>query len=252
MTTIVYDGAKGVLAADTRWSKQIPGYFIWIDEPLCPKIANLDTPKGSFAFLFAGFGATIQVWKDWIKSNPSSLDGRPEPHGMATCIVNRATLQMKSLGKGRVDTPRSNIYFAGTGGSYAYSCFSQNSCAKLSVATASSMDKATGGVVHYLDIAAEDHNFLSLSGQRELSIFDVSQLILTEGMVMKTTSKVLPDAPFKLKDAVNDDAENLRDIQAQLASGSIALDAPCDSMHGRWSDEEVTELDKTLTEIFGF
>lgn len=251
MTTNVYDGAGGLLAADTRWSTQVPGYFIYIDEPLCPKIALLETKTGKYAFLFAGFGGQIQVWKDWIRSSPTNLKDRPDPNGMVACVVNRETKDMVSFGKGGITDVEARRYVAGSGASYAYSCLSQNGCAKRAVMTASQMDKATGGTIHFFDFANQTFNFVPPVGQRELSVIEVSQLLSTEGMVMKTSSAAALGLPFKIKDVVANDPE-LKEIQGQLASGTLTPDAPCDSMFNKWSSAEVDALDKELSKIFGF
>lgn len=248
MTTNVFDGVGGVIAADTRWSQQFGNYLIYLDEPLYPKIDFVDE---LYAFVFAGFGPAIQAWKDWIKVADQAGDfdfsTQPSTDGISICIVDLESKQAEFTERQVIK--KNDHCFAGSGASYAYPCWLANGSARQSVETAARLDLATGGEVHYFDLNSKDHNFGKTMGARNLRIEDVSREASKRGMVMSISKGTSPDgAPFPLAQlAASNDA--FKDIQAKLADGSALPDAPCAKMYTEWTESEKSQLSAALHRV---
>lgn len=241
MTTNVFDGIQGVIATDSRWSVLWGRRLIYVDDSRFEKIERFR----DFAFMFAGKGSIIQLWKNWIRSAPPDMTGMPQCDGISVCIVNVDT--KKVVFSERQDIVKDGAYFSGTGSRYAYLCWEKNRNPQKSVESAKSVDVFTGGEVKYLDMNDGSHNLHAVT--EDVTIEMVSKAIESRGMVMEIASASKQAAPFKLSDIAAHEAE-LQEIKELISNGSLSPEAPCDGMHSEWSRDDKERLKEALATVF--
>lgn len=245
MTTNVFDGNRGVIATDSRWSVLWSRWLVYVDDARFEKIERYKNNS----FMFAGKGEVIQAWKTWIRSEPQDASAIPSCDGISVCIVNADTRTVTFCE--RQDIVKEGAYFSGTGSRYAYMCWEKNRSAQRSVESAKGVDYFTGGEVKFLDMVDGSHN-LHL-GTADVTIQMVSSALNTRGMVMEIAAKTgNVGAPFKLSDIAANDAElqELQELQGMIASGALTPEAPCDGMHSEWTDDQKTKLQTALATVF--
>jgi len=245
MTTNVYDSLAGTMSSDSRWSCQHGKYLIYIDDARFEKIEKYQNS----VFMFAGDGAKIQAWKDWIRTSPKSTVGTPDCEKICICIADQSKNSVIFME--RQDIIKDGGYFAGSGSRYAYQCWDANRDPLRAVETAKSFDASSGGDVKFLEFSSGNHNLFSPTG-KDVRIEDVSRAMATRGRVMEiTVNNATNSPPFKLADVAANDA-GLRDVQNKIASGQLSPTAPCDGMHSEWTDEQKRKLDSALGQVFGW
>lgn len=250
MTTNVFDGENGILAADTRWSYQSGNWLFYIDEPHFPKIEVLNK---QFAFMFAGDGGVIQNWKSWIKSAPNSFESMPDSHGVAVCIVDLPS--GKSIYSEHQEISLENdVHFTGSGARFAVVCWKERKCAKTAILSASKSDKATGSECQFYNVSSHETNINIPFGVQEITIQDVSRNIAERGRVMNTLLGTQTE--FKLSNLVTGgemdlNIDAIKEVQAKLASGEKLPIAPCNSMYDERTPEQDTKLKEALSKVFG-
>lgn len=241
MTTNAFDESRGLMATDSRWSIQHGKYVIYLDDTGFEKIEI----SNGHAFMFAGNGARIQEWKDWMRSDPAGDSNQPSESGICLCVVDMSTQKVKSSFKQTV-VPGGG-YFAGTGSLFAVPCWLKNNCAKRSVETAKESDIYSGGEVKFYDFVSGDNNLNYPSGN--ITIKMVSDAISRRGLVM--TSNVIANQPMSFAEAANDN-QDLAEIRAKIASGELSANAPSEGMYAEWTAEEKSRLKSTLADVFGW
>lgn len=236
MTTNVFDISQGILASDSRWS--IPRDFgiIYVDDTGFDK---MELALGH-AFIFAGNGAVIQSWKNWIR-DPNRPYQEPDVNGIALCIVNVTTVEI-SFEYGQ-DIALEEARFAGTGSYHAHLCWSSNKCARRAVESAKGEDKLTGGEIKFIELRTGSHNLTNQG-----SIDSVAQDIVDRGWVMYNNGKNSRTS-IKIDEAAANDTR-VADLIKDIATGSVTATAPCDSMYNKWSDADKQRLRGTLDAIF--
>jgi hypothetical protein len=244
MTTNVFDSNAGMIATDSRWSITWGRWVSYLDDAQFHKIEL----NRNFAYMFAGDGARIQEWKNWIRSNPLSLKYRPPTSKMAVCMVDTDAGEVTFMDK--LDIVNGGGYFAGTGAMLAFTCWASNGCAETSVKTAMNFDIYTGGEVKFFNAASKKHNLHLVS--RDVDIYQVSKAIQERGIIMELQSKnINAQAPFTLATAANDGASRAEFVQ-KIASGELTPIAPCNGMYSDWTTEQETRLNAALTKAFGW
>lgn len=251
MTTNVFDGTVGTLATDSRWSIPFGRYVAYVDDANYDKLVVYENA----VFMFAGKGAVIQSWKDWIATKPQSLESRPTVDGISVCIVHLPS--KKVLFQARQDITHEGALFAGTGAFAAVTCWHVNRNVTRSVESAKLEDIFTGGDVKF--VAADGSNNLGTKNQMQgvmTHISMVTKAIEDRGMIMdrKTGPGLSPAAPFKLKEvaaAANDGDGELQTFKAKIANGDLSPEAPCNGMYDRWTSEQEAQLDAALVQVFG-
>jgi len=244
VTTNVFDGNTGLIATDSRWSVTWSKWIVYVDDARFEKIERY----GVFAFMFAGQGRMIQLWKCWIRSSPNDDTAMPSCDGIAVCIVN---VEQKSVVfSARQDIVKDGAYFAGTGSRYAYLCWEKNRNAQKSVETAKEIDVFTGGEVKFYDGSSGDHNLHC--GTVDVTIEMVGRAIESRGIVMEIASGAgAVRAPFKLSEVAANDVE-IRELQSKIANGEVSPEAPCDGMYSEWTADERTKLKSALSGVFSW
>lgn len=246
MTTNVYDSVQGVLASDSRWSVTYGSYLVYIDDTGFEKIEILNNKH---AFMFAGFARAIQNWKTWIRSNPTNMDGAPDFEGMCVCVVDIEA--NKVLFSQRQDIVKDGSYFAGSGSRHAALCWLVNKCAKRAIETAKTRDICTGGDVKYFDIKSKTHNLYNV--RKDITMEMVRNALVQRGEVMTIATANDLNPPFKkLADLVAANDADAVEISAQLASGALNPQAPCDGMVSEWTAAERSDLTNVFGEVFGW
>ncbi|WP_457443808.1 hypothetical protein [Roseateles sp. P5_E4] len=239
MTTNVFCEHGRMLASDSRWSVlSANNLLFFVDDTGFDKIEVLT----QWAFVFAGEGMGIQRWKDWIRSAPTSAAAMPAVDGVAVCIVDTATNTVRFALKQEI--VRDGGYFAGSGALPAYLCWSTNKDARRAVDSAKGADRCTGGEVKYFDCVLKNHNL----SNAVVTIAEVNEVLLTRGYVMDL-NKGTP--PVKLAEFAANES-HVNDIKAKIASGEVSVQAPCDQMYNRWTEEETAELQSVLADVFGW
>ena len=243
MTTNVFDGNAGMLATDSRWSIPWGSHrIIYVDDAQFDKIELYEDT----AFVFAGKGDGVQVWKNWIRSRPTDLSLRPNVEGVSICMVDVPTGAIEEFSRGD-NIVREGAYFAGSGKLHAYKCWDANRDAVKSVATAKQMDYCTGGETKFLELATRSHN-LSYPTVN-VTVEMVARAIDERGTVVDISVGNSGVVPFNLKDIAANDGE-LASLKAKIASGEISPEAPCDGMYTEWTDGQKSKLDNALSRVF--
>lgn len=242
MTTNVFDGKVAFMATDSRWSIQRGRWLLYLDDTNFDKIEISDDA----AFMFAGRGIQIELWKHWIRSKPKDKSNMPAVEGISVTGVNLKTKERYTEGK---SITHDDSIFAGSGARYAVQCWNKNRCARKAVDTAKTYDCATGGDLKYFDF---DSGEKKLGGSlfAPATIADIDQALATRGMIMDITAKGTP-IPFKLSElaAAQDEIQSIRE---DIAAGTLSAQAPCDAMYSEWSPEEKERLTGFLGRAFGW
>ena len=248
MTTNVYDGLKGVLATDSRWSCRRGRYLIYIDNTNFHKIEVFENT----AFMFAGNGRLIQQRKDWIKSSPTDESGVPDVNGICISGIDTLTKQVK-FSEG-MSINMSSAIFAGSGAPYAYGCWMQNKNAQKAVDSAKMIDPATGGDVKFLDFSRKIDNLAVENLFLPSNIDQVNIALNSEGIIMDISNQTRIDSPFKVSDlsAAASASPDLKQLKEDLSSNPLSAEAPCDAMYSEWTAEATSRLSSFLGEVFNW
>lgn len=201
-----------------------------------------------WAFVFAGNGALIEKWKMWLASDPKGRAGAPpvsvgtgaNTSSIALHIANIATKKI-GFSYGTARQYGEEAFFAGTGGLYAYNCWSANRDAVRAVATAQLSDRYSGGSTRYLAFSDGANNLNETATLRDAAV------------ALKTRGKVMYSDPKAKEISVVQAAANDTKVQQvldQVSSGALAPSAPCEAMYREWAPQEVEKLHAVLDEIF--
>lgn len=241
MTTNVLDMQSLIMTTDSRWSAEVGDLLFYLDDSGCDKISIRG--NNEYAFIFAGDGLIIQAWKDWIASNQKGSTGMPAKKDdplIAMCIVNLQDFKIEHEHGQAITHPVAK--FAGTGAKPANFCWKENKDAKQAVESAKKHDVFSGGNVTFFEFTTLDNNL-----KNTITIQEVNRrLSVGEGMVMNKND--FQTATPIMEAAAND--ENVRNVMAQLADGTITASAPCDAMYGTWNDEDIEKLTTVFDRIF--
>jgi hypothetical protein len=243
MTTNVYDGTAGMVATDSRWSQTWGEFFFYIDDSGFDKLEIV----GDFVLMFAGRGEGIRDWKIWLHSGPTGSQGQPAHDGISVCMI-RVTDKAVTFCAGQ-DIVKDGGHFAGTGSHFAYSCWSANKDARRAVETAKVMDFCTGGEVKYFDLTTRAHN-LHYIGQQDYA--GMLRALNNRGTIMSIKAEAKEPARFTVKQAAASNDAKLREVAAKVASGDIRPEAPCDSMHTPWTEDQKKAFNVALGEALGW
>ncbi|MEY2894062.1 MAG: hypothetical protein RJA98_3970 [Pseudomonadota bacterium] len=244
MTTNVYDQPDRTVATDSRWSISYGKWVLYVDDSQFHKIERY---KG-VAFMFAGDGAEIQQWKNWISAQPVSLDDLPTPNAISVCMIKEASGDVLFVDKKAFT--REGGYFAGSGALHAHACWHKNRNAVRSVETAKTQDQFTGGETKFLNCATGAHNLSYPSAG--MTIEQVNEAVLNRGMVMENTNlKQAPplNAPFSLKDAAATNPEFAKAAEL-IVNGALSVRAPYAGMDEGWTDQEKADLKTAMKSAF--
>lgn len=240
---------RNIIACDSRWSidrshdGDVWKFAIYVDDAQFGKIAVLDKKA---AFIFAGCGIEIQAWKDWIAGGATA--SRPEPNELAVCIVN-ATSGDLIFEHGQI-VSNDAIKIAGSGASFAYSCYEDNSCAVKAITSAKNKDCFSGGSVKYLDVA----NGINEVSDDSIRIEQVSELIAREGMVVLKNHHDLERCngskaePVPVLLAAANDPEIAAAVSSIIA-GKASARAPFNSEKHVWTKDKLNALDDAIEMI---
>lgn len=238
MTTNVFDINARHMATDSRWSVDSAKFVIYVDDTGFDKIC---TAKGH-AFMFAGNGKLIELWKDWIAKNPSSTPKPPlkqDDAAVSMCIANIETALIRFEYRQDISLPFAR--FTGSGAKFAHDCWQVNNDAQLAVDSAKKQDWFSGGTVTYFDFDSGQHNLLNSTTLKNV------QTQLLEGFVMYKNNY---GQPIPAREATDNDSE-VQSIFEKIAQGEMSANAPCEAMYSSWTDNEIKELHAVLDDIFG-
>lgn len=237
MTTTVFDGAKGFLTSDSRWSKDTDYAVLYVDDTGFDKI---ETAEG-LVFLFAGNSMVIQQWKTYLRA--SLVGARPTQAGIALLIAEIATGNLLHLYQQDILLPDSTnpvTSFAGSGARHAVRCWETNSCAKKAVDTAKTADIYSGGEIKFFELATGQHNLTNSS-----DLAGMGRAFLERGKVMYTSN----DKPISVQEAAANDPR-VAELCKEIAKGKIPLNAPCDAMYNQPTADDDRRLDDVLSKFF--
>jgi hypothetical protein len=249
VTTNVFDGISGVVAADTRWSTLTSSnWMIYIDEPNYPKLVIKEIGGDKYGFLFAGDGVAIQNWKNWLSSNQTTA--RPSALSMAICIVD--LMQRKHIyHEGQEYLAVDALSITGSGALHALTCWMTNKCAKKAINSASMRDIHTGNYVQFYEMGTSEHN---LPEQNNMTIDDVRKTMAIRGYIMN--KEIGKDSIIAISsiDSINsisaNDVEEIKNIRNGLLHANISPTAPCIGVYNTRSEEQENALDNALSSIF--
>jgi hypothetical protein len=245
MTTNVFDSLAGMIATDSRWSQSQGRWLAYVDDV---RLDKLQVYK-SFAFVFAGDGGVIQLWKDWIASVPTDFSALPMFDGIVVWVANTQTRAL-DFTRGE-NILRDGGYFAGTGSIPAYTCWATNKDARKSVESAKKADPRTGGETRFFNLVDGQNNLTAMPSNK-ITIQTVNEAIAKRGIIMDMGAGN-GSIPFdRLKTAADAGASDadLVALQAKLSSGAVKAEAPCDAMYTTWTDDEKGRLKTVLSNIF--
>lgn len=237
MTTNVLDLRNGVAASDSRWSASVGPFFFYVDDTGFDKIID----KGPFVFVFAGYSALIQDWKDWAAGLPNGADKWPDEERNNLSI----SVTLTNMNTGEVIFEREQIgtddaRFAGTGGIHAYQCWSRNFDPMMAVNSAKFIDLCSGG----------ETMFKAFDGKTNIQncsrIESLGQKLVETGYVMRTDGK--PVAVMPIKDAAANDPELAKALN-EVLSGKQALVAPCEAMYKPWTTDEKRMFGRAVAKV---
>jgi hypothetical protein len=255
MTTNIFDSSGHLMATDSRWSIEYGDWLLYLDDTGYEKMLV----RNGKVLMFAGYGRVIQLWKDWINSDPPDPSGMPAHKGMSVCMVDGATRTVDF--DAEQDIVANGVYCAGSGSRSAYSCWSANRDAHRAVETAKSKDIFSGGEVKFYNFKNGSNNLVNNYPTAGITIKMVDQAILSRGSVMKTNTNSTSGAslPFPkvanakaADDAANDDKSAVEEIREKIAAGELSANAPCDGMHNDWTEENKAKFQKALGNMFGW
>ncbi len=240
MTTNVLDMQSLMMTTDSRWSAEVGDLIFYLDNTGCDKISVRG--NNEYAFIFAGDGLVIQSWKDWIASNQKGSAGMPAKKNdplIAMCIVNLKNFKIEHEHGQSITHPVAK--FAGTGAVPANFCWIENKDAKQAVESAKKYDVFSGGDVTFFEFKTLNNNLKNTITIREVN----RRLSIGEGTVVnKNNFQATPILDAAAKD------DNVRNVMAQLADGTVTASAPCDAMYGTWDDEDIETLTSVFDRIF--
>ncbi|UZZ08942.1 hypothetical protein NDO41_16225 [Ectopseudomonas mendocina] len=247
MTTTIYDKENGLITCDSRWS--IPDNrfgVLYVDEAEFSKVEIVN----GHVFVFAGKANIISAWKYFLRAQAAGIV-LPEPTmaGIAALVAELGTGTLKYYyGQDIVLPDQSNpmTVIAGTGSSHAARCWEANKCPKKAVSSAMMYDVCTGGEVRYVELQSGANNLNSCVGFKSLQ-----RAFLEKGMVMFNGNQI-EKGPVPFKEAADIDP-TVADWHQKIANGSVLenVQAPCDAMFSKPSDEERARMSAVLKDVFG-
>lgn len=249
MTTTIYDNKSGTLATDSRWSTRRGRFLTFVDDTGYNKLVS----HKSQLFMFAGKGNIIDLWKQWVASNPVNLDLRPPVNGISVCIVNSKINAVVFSEAQQIDSKE--VCIAGSGSEFAFGCWSTNLNAMKAVETAKELDCCSGGEVKFFDCLSGENNlkFTAVLQMPLNSILELNLALLQRGHVMDMNKEINAGIPFKLSElSAADGLNELNQLKSDLESGKVSADAPCLSMHSEWKEDRIAKLDEALAKVFGW
>jgi hypothetical protein len=250
MTTNVFDSNGHMMATDSRWSIQLAGWLMYVDDTGYDKIVA----HNNKVLMFAGLGKAIQLWKDWIASNPTSPLGMPEHRGMAVCMVDATSRKVNF--DAHQDIIDKGVYCAGSGSRYAYGCWISNKNARKAVETAKSLDYFSGGEIKYFNFKDSTNNLTPKQPITNITIATVDAAIKQGGKIMKINIPSPGNPPFSMATtSANDNNEVLvaaELIRSKIDAGELSANAPCDGMYNDWSEENKEKFNLALGGMFGW
>lgn len=247
MTTNIFDSNGQMMATDSRWSIQMAGWLMYVDDSGYDKIIE----HNGQVLMFAGFGRAIQQWKDWIASNPADISNMPHHKGMSVCMVN--ALSSTVVFDAQQDIVNNGVYCAGSGARHAYGCWISNKSATKAVETAKTLDFFSGGEIKYFDFKNKINNLTLQQPLANITIASVDAAILQGGQVMKiNTNLPIPSNPPFARASANEEDIVTAQIRAKVQAGELSATAPCDGMHNDWSQENKDKFTLALGQMFGW
>jgi len=245
MTTNVYDVAAGLLTSDSRWSADEGEWIVYVDDTGFDKIIA----DAQLAFLFAGNILNIAEWKGWVKSGrlqPAPLD---RLDGTSLIMVEIATGSVvfgtDYLLVSRYDAMPS-AWYSGTGAPHAKDCWEVNRCAMTAVASATKVDKYSGGTTSHFNRNSRASNVTNSAAVESVLVQ------MRERGIMKNNN----GAEFMISDVIAADAANdpaskqIDDVAKRLAQkvmqGNVTLSAPFPGIDQPWTNEKKSELARVL------
>ena len=237
MTTNVFDGHAGLMASDSRWSNSDLGYAVlYVDDAEFEKIVRTE----KLAFMFAGDAGKIKEWKEWAVDPAAMIRTMPDPDGVAMCMVDIKTGEIRREFDCDPDCMVEKARFAGTGAKHAYKCWTDNRDAKKAVSTAIGADRYSGGQVKFLELSTGENN-LSKKDRYE----SIVELFKSKGKYMF----IQPQGKLGEELDVDTGDEAVKALAHKVASGEARLEAPTSSRRV-WSPEEKEELKRVLSEYY--
>jgi hypothetical protein len=238
MTTNVFDGHVGLMTSDSRWSNCSLGYVIvYVDDADFEKIICTDR----LAFMFAGDAAKINQWKRWALDPNSVMRTVPDPDGVAMCMVDIATREIRREFDCDPECVDEKARFAGTGAKPAFKCWSGNRDARKAVLTAIDADRFSGGPVKFFEFETKLNN---------LSKVDRFESI---GELMQNKGKFMPIKPSQGQVGVEYDVETgdeaVKALARKIVSGQASMEAPTTTKN-TWTPEQKQQLYKVLAEYY--
>lgn len=238
------------MATDSRWSIQHGNWLFYLDDTGYDKIERMN----GMALMFAGYGAKIQEYKYWLRSNPADDSNMPDVKGMSVCMVEESTGIVEVKEEQEID--ESNVLCAGSGAWPAYRCWQANKSPLRAVDSAKMVDICSGGEVKFIDFPNSKTNVVSVHGAADLTIQVISENIFKRGIPMKlhTTQQNALNMPFSkvAGGAANDEHAAREEIGALIASGELSANAPCAGMNNDWSDASKANFKRALGKMFGW
>ncbi len=247
MTTTIYDRAKGLITCDSRWSIPDDRFgVLYVDEA---EFSKIEIASGH-AFVFAGKAEVIHAWKVFLKNRERGIAmAEPTMDGISALVAELGSGNWKYYYGQDIALPdqaNPQTIFAGTGSSHAARCWQANRCPKKAVASAMIYDICTGGEIRYVELQSGKHNLISCRGVQSLD-----QAFLNKGMVMFNRNES-DKGPVPFKEAAEIDP-SVAEWYKKAAGGSLLdnVQAPCDAMFSKASEEDRAQMSAVLKGIFG-
>lgn len=247
MTTTIYDKAAGMITCDSRWSIPDDRFgVLYVDDAEFSKVEIV----GHRAFVFAGKANVINDWKVFLRSRSLGIPMvEPTMEGISALVAEIGTgTLIYYYGQDIVLPDQSNplTVFAGTGSNHAARCWKANKCPQKAVSSAMMFDICTGGDIRYVELQSGKHNLSSCIGAASLD-----QAFLNKGMVMFNRTEI-EKGPVPFKEAAAIDPA-VAEWYKTAANGSILdeVQAPCDAIYSKPSEEDREGMRAVLKDIFG-
>ena len=253
MTTNVYDAASGTLICDSRWTIEATqagkDFDIYVDDPGFEKLALND----KHVFMFAGRADMIELWKEYIATNPTDGKGSPGLNGIAVLIAKKGSHDIEFqyghtiVNKFWPDGSRTISSFAGTGGNhaaYTWTCTKDLDCA---MENAFECDPCSGGEIKFFNTVSNDGRVGECQGKESIFLAAKERGVVMYYKHQKFGMPSITEVP--IQQAAAKDPE-VQDVIEQLAVGRIDFVAPCESMYATPSLQDEQELEKALDRIF--
>lgn len=244
MTTNVYDRSRLRMTSDSRWSVDSDfGAVLYVDDTGFDKIVI----AAEHAFLFAGSAPVIQEWKDFLrKMEEGEVLPRPSAKGIALLMAKLSCGTIIASYGHDIALPSKDSLdasFAGSGARFAAKCWEKNKCSHRAVETAKASDPYSGGQVMYLELDSRETNI-----QNSSNVVELPRALIDKGMVMYKSAPTVVQQLSITEAAKND--PRIQDLLKEIASGTVEIQAPCDSMLSTPTQEENERIDKALAIIF--